>query len=66
VFRELSILGSRYSHRAQLSEAAELVATGAVQPVIGATSGPGEVLEIHDMLRAGALLGRGALDWRQA
>lgn len=64
VFRELSLLGSRYSHRRQLAEAAELVATGAVEPVIGTVRGPAEVLEIHEMLRSRTLIGRGALDWR--
>lgn len=65
VFSEISILGSRYSNRAEVAEAGRLVASGAVEPVIGETRGPGEVLEIHDMLRERRLLGRGALDWRQ-
>lgn len=66
VFRELSVLGSRYSNRAEVAEAAGLVASGAVEAIIGATGGPDRVLEIHEMLREGALIGRGALDWRQA
>ena len=64
VFREISVLGSRYANRAEVAEAARLVASGAIRPVIGATRSPGEVLEIHDLLRTRALIGRGALDWR--
>lgn len=64
VFRELSVLGSRYANRAEVAEAARLVASGAVRPMIGTTRGPGQVLELHDMLRTGELIGRGALDWR--
>lgn len=63
VMRELSVLGSRYANKAQVAEAVELVATGAVEPVIGATTGPDAVLDIHDGLRSGDMLGRGALDW---
>lgn len=66
VFRELSILGSRYATKRQLAEAAELLATGAVEAVIGASRPAAEVLEIHDMLEAGTLVGRGALDWRDS
>ena len=65
VFRELSVLGSRYSNRAQLIDAANLVASGAVKPIIGQIGGPDEVLAMHDKLRSGTLLGRGALDWSQ-
>lgn len=65
VFRELSLIGSRYSHRSELIEAAELVASGAVEPIIGEVRGPADVLDIHDELRSGTLVGRGALDWTQ-
>jgi len=65
VFRELALIGSRYANRAELITAAELVASGAVQPIIGDVRGPAEVLDIHESLRAGTLMGRGALDWRQ-
>ena len=64
VFRELSLLGSRYSHRSQLTEAAELVASGAVKPMIGATGGPSDIPDMHDLLRSRSLIGRGAVDWR--
>ena len=65
VFRELSILGSRYSHRSQVAEAGRLVASGAVEPIIGQVGGPDAVPAMHDQLRARTLLGRGALDWRK-
>ena len=66
VFGEASVLGSRYATRAELTEAAELVSNGAVAPVIGTVSGAGDVLEVHDQLKAGTLVGRGALDWSRA
>ena len=65
VFRELSVIGSRYSYRSELAEAAELVGSGAVEPIIGMVGGPEDVLEIHEQLRSGTLVGRGALDWRR-
>lgn len=63
VFRELSLIGSRYANRSELVTAAELVASGEVEPIIGDVRGPADVLEIHSSLRSGTLLGRGALDW---
>jgi D-arabinose 1-dehydrogenase-like Zn-dependent alcohol dehydrogenase len=63
VFREISLLGSRYATRAEVVEAAGLVAAGHVTPVIGAVAAPADVLGIHDQLRNGTLIGRGALDW---
>jgi D-arabinose 1-dehydrogenase-like Zn-dependent alcohol dehydrogenase len=63
VLRELTVLGSRYANRSQVEEASALVAAGYVRPVIGATSGPSGVLEIHERLRTGQVSGRGALDW---
>ena len=64
VFRELSILGSRYSYRAQVVEAARLVADGHVQPIIGTVAGPQDVLGLHEQIRSRHLIGRGALNWR--
>jgi propanol-preferring alcohol dehydrogenase len=64
VFSELSILGSRYARRDQLAEAARLIASGWVEPVIGRVETPECVGAIHDELRAGTLIGRGAIDWR--
>ncbi|MDH3248627.1 MAG: alcohol dehydrogenase catalytic domain-containing protein [Acidimicrobiia bacterium] len=64
VFKETSIIGSRYATRAEVAEAGRQVSAGAITPVIGAVSGPADVLGIHEMLRSGTLTGRGALDWR--
>lgn len=64
VFRELTVLGSRYASWAEVSAAADLVARGRIRPVIGETVGPADVLVLHDRLRAGTLVGRGALTWR--
>jgi D-arabinose 1-dehydrogenase-like Zn-dependent alcohol dehydrogenase len=65
VFREIAVLGSRYAGRAEVALAAELVGTGQIRPVIGATTGPEGVTEQHRQLREGTLLGRGALRWTQ-
>jgi D-arabinose 1-dehydrogenase-like Zn-dependent alcohol dehydrogenase len=63
VFRESTVLGSRYAHRAEVAIAADLVAQGRVRPVIGEVTGPADVLGLHRQLRDGRLLGRGALRW---
>jgi len=64
VFRELTLIGSRYASRVQVVEAAELVASGQVEPIIGEVVGPDAVLELHQQIRSRRLIGRGALDWR--
>jgi D-arabinose 1-dehydrogenase-like Zn-dependent alcohol dehydrogenase len=63
VFKEIAIVGSRYASRAELSEAAELVATGEVRPVVSEVVGARDVGEIHEHLSAGRLRGRGAIVW---
>jgi D-arabinose 1-dehydrogenase-like Zn-dependent alcohol dehydrogenase len=63
VFRELSLLGSRYAGRHELVHAAELVAAGRVRPVVTERAAIDEVDRIHAALRAGELVGRGALVW---
>lgn len=63
VFGEISMIGSRYATRAEVAEAGRLVAAGDITPVIGVVRGPGDVLEIHEELRSGTVVGRGALDW---
>lgn len=63
VMRELTLLGSRYATVAEVSEAVEMVADRRVAPVIGAVTSPAGVLGIHDRIRNGTLIGRGALDW---
>lgn len=61
VFDELQLLGSRYASLAEVREAAELVRSGRVQPVIGRRVGLDGVESVHAELRAGTLLARGAL-----
>jgi D-arabinose 1-dehydrogenase-like Zn-dependent alcohol dehydrogenase len=63
VFRQLSLLGSRYASRHELVHAAELVALGRVRPVVTERAGIDDVDRIHEALRAGELVGRGALVW---
>jgi D-arabinose 1-dehydrogenase-like Zn-dependent alcohol dehydrogenase len=63
VFAQSEIMGSRYASRHEIVQAARLVAEGRVSPVIGARAGIDEVEHIHDALREGRLLGRGALVW---
>jgi D-arabinose 1-dehydrogenase-like Zn-dependent alcohol dehydrogenase len=60
---EASLIGSRYATRAEVHEAARLVASGRVMPIVGVTTGPDEVGSIHRALRAGSLVGRGAIRW---
>jgi len=64
VFAEASVLGSRYASKAEVAAAAELVASGRIRPVIGETTGPDDVLDLHTALRDGTLTGRGALTWQ--
>lgn len=63
VLSQLSILAPRYATRGQVDRAARLVAAGRVRPVVGRRERIARVEEIHDDLRAGTLLGRGALVW---
>lgn len=64
VLGETAVRASRYARRDELVTAADLVRRGDVSPVIGSTVRPREVEQLHDMLRDGKLLGRGAIDWR--
>jgi propanol-preferring alcohol dehydrogenase len=61
VARELAVVGSHYATRAEVAEAARLVAGGVVRPVLGRVAPAPEAEELHDGLRAGTLLGRGAI-----
>jgi D-arabinose 1-dehydrogenase-like Zn-dependent alcohol dehydrogenase len=63
VMREVSILGSRYASRAELEDAARLVSSGMVSPIVSRVAGPEGLDDLHDALRAGRLIGRGALSW---
>ena len=63
VENELTILGSRYATFREVQLAVELVASGRVQPVIGLTTPPSGVPEIHRRLRSGQVVGRAAIRW---
>jgi D-arabinose 1-dehydrogenase-like Zn-dependent alcohol dehydrogenase len=63
VFRETSVIASRYANRAELLAAAELLVSGRLRPMIGAVAGPADVLDLHAALQEGTLLARGALRW---
>jgi len=66
VARELAILGSRYASRWELAEAARLVADKRITPVVTEVVSLPEVVSLHARLRAGRLLGRGAVVPSQA
>ncbi|MDR7544518.1 MAG: alcohol dehydrogenase catalytic domain-containing protein [Armatimonadota bacterium] len=61
VLEEISILGSRYASRWEVTQAARLVADGRVRPVVSTVLPLARVEEIHGQLRAGTLIGRGAV-----
>jgi D-arabinose 1-dehydrogenase-like Zn-dependent alcohol dehydrogenase len=63
VLREITLLGSRYASKRELREAAELVATGAIRPVVSRVVAPDGVEEVHRALMEEALVGRGAVQW---
>jgi D-arabinose 1-dehydrogenase-like Zn-dependent alcohol dehydrogenase len=63
VFREASVIASRFCSRSEVAHAAELVASGRVVPVIGQTVGAADVPAVHAELRDQRLVGRGALAW---
>lgn len=63
VRREISILGSRYASKADFRRAHDLVLAGTVTPVVGRVIGPDEVIDVHEEIRRGQLLGRGAILW---
>lgn len=64
VFKESAIIGSRYASTDELRQSAAMVASGEVEPVVGAEVDATQVEELHDLLRNGKLLGRGAIVWR--
>jgi propanol-preferring alcohol dehydrogenase len=61
VHDELSVLGSRYASRWEVVEAARLVQCGRIKPVVSEAVPLARVGELHAKLRAGTLLGRGAI-----
>ena len=65
VLRQASVVASRYAGRAELELGARLVSEQRLRPIVSRTTGPSEVDELHDALRRGELLGRGALSWTE-
>jgi len=65
VLAQANVAGSRYASRAEVGMAAALVASERIRPVIGRRVGLDELESLHDELRRGSLLGRGALVWSQ-
>jgi propanol-preferring alcohol dehydrogenase len=63
VFRELSVMGSRYASKAELAESADLVAAGRIHPVVSHVVAPVGIEDVHRKLRQGTLVGRGAVTW---
>jgi len=63
VARELTVLGSHYASRREVGEAASLVSSGQVTPVVGSEVVPDTLGDVHQALAAGTLIGRGALRW---
>lgn len=63
VLRETTILGSRYASKGELVEAADLVASGKIHPVVSQVVPPERIEDVHRALREGTLVGRGAVDW---
>ena len=63
VLKELTVVGSRYASKWEVLQAAELVASGRIRPVISDVRRLEEVEGIHDKIRKGTLLGRGAVQF---
>ncbi len=61
VLDEVSVLGSRYASRWEVSHAAHMVSAGRIKPVISEVVPLSRVEEIHSKLRSGTLIGRGAV-----
>jgi propanol-preferring alcohol dehydrogenase len=58
---EVTVMGSRYASRWEVSRAAELVAEGKIRPVVSEVVPLERVAELNGKLRAHTLLGRGAV-----
>ena len=60
---QLAVLGSRYNSRYEVGLAGAFVRAGRVRPVVSRRVSLDEVDSVHEELRRGTLLGRGALVW---
>jgi propanol-preferring alcohol dehydrogenase len=63
VLAQGTITGSRYASRAELVTAGRLVASGRVRPIVTRVVDAGGIDTVHDELRRGELVGRGAVAW---
>jgi D-arabinose 1-dehydrogenase-like Zn-dependent alcohol dehydrogenase len=63
VFSQARIIGSRYASRAELGEASRMVASGRVRPIVTRVVDAAGIDAVHDELRRGELIGRGAVSW---
>lgn len=63
ILTEKIITGSRHSSRAELIETMEVMARGAIKPVVGTRRHFTEVESLFDDLKAQRMLGRGALTY---
>jgi len=63
VLAHATIMGSRYASRAELGTASRLAASGRVRPIVTRVVDAGGIDAVHDQLRRGELIGRGAVSW---
>jgi D-arabinose 1-dehydrogenase-like Zn-dependent alcohol dehydrogenase len=63
VFAQATITGSRYASRAELLAAGRMAASGQVRPIVTRVADAGGIDDVHAALRAGTLIGRGAVAW---
>ena len=61
VHDEITVMGSRYASRWEVSRAAELVAERRIRPVVSEVTSLDRVGDLHARLRARSLIGRGAI-----
>lgn len=61
VAREVKVVGSRYCSRDELRRAADLVASGAIEPVVSEVVGFDGVADLLERIVAGEVIGRGAV-----
>jgi D-arabinose 1-dehydrogenase-like Zn-dependent alcohol dehydrogenase len=66
VFGERRVLGSRYASRVEVELAADLVASDRVRAIVTRRVPIEEVEDVHQELREGRLVGRGAVMWSQS